>query len=230
VGETAVNVIELMPSMKPDRVYLLKATGGETDPGAYSQLHDYFQTTLKNPKEDLFEDVVDFHDCEAFLRCIALIYQREHGADQYLLFYLGDGKLPMLGVIGTMAAFYFHTKLYAQEKIPSFLHVQVENPPVPLVKMLSEIDTWMHTQQTTTMKKKDLLDLMTHLYQDDVYSGWKVDSSSALYNKLNSHFLTPLERWHFVAVEKTRHGNISMTPEGQFALRVFGPYYNIPAK
>lgn len=212
---------------KADRVYLV--TMAEND--LFQNIVQGAQSYLQKLKIEVIISTCNLENFHDFILQIARIIQTERSKKNIIHYSISSGG-NLAAAAGMLVCQIFQIQPYFIKKdfsIGKILDTQLNIPlyhiAVPekhLIEFLEDMQTAMKISTSTSLSKKDCLELMKHRHSEEHFT-----SSSGEYNKLKFRYLDKLVSYHFIALENKVRGKITITSEGQFALDFFAIYYNI---
>lgn len=229
VGNSSIERL-LKPAryLKAERVYLLTIRGKDAFAKEYSEIKEKLLENLLKKKSDLIEIKADYYDLEDFLGIISAICQKEKEKGNEIWINISGGT--MISVVGTLASVYYGIKPYFAKYdynkkeieegalIPPIPNYPILKPDEKIMQLLILMDREMKELKTSKIQKRRCIDLIKNNNLDIDFTG----SHTSIYNKLNNRYLLPMEVQRFIKIHKSTHSEIEITPDGYFAMKVFG--------
>jgi hypothetical protein len=229
VGNAPVDrVLKPTQFLKPERVYLLTKSGDDAFAEEYKEIKQKLAKTVSNPKVNIIEMTADYYNLEEFMSKISQICIKESQNKNEIWFNISGGT--MISVVGTLAALYYGVKPYFQKfnyttkmledgaLFPPIPHYSIIKPDEKLIRFLILMEKELKKLAAPRFPKRMCINLIKENKLEKDFEG----SQTSIYNKLNSRYLTPLEKWGFISSFKSTHSDIEITQEGYFAMHVFG--------
>lgn len=232
VGYEFLRVTEPLIRMQADKVYLVTYQADDNAAKFYSQIKKELAQKYKHIKvEEIFVDIWNLDDCIEKFREIIL---QEKGNHVYINVSTGTKITAIAGMISSML-WNIVTPYYAPVRYPTTKHMDLPTEQVLDSEILPVYDIMKPTKNEMLilsllntdggkMRKSHLIEKLeaekiikirdehiTHL------------SDAAKHSQLRS-ILDHMEKtWKFVTVESSgRRSEVSITEQGQTALRIFG--------
>ena len=92
----------------------------------------------------------------------------------------------------------------------------------PKRNLILFLDQLIKNSATKGITKNDCLKFMAILHPDE-----KLSNTSGDYNKLKYRYLDPLEKLHYIQMERSPRAQIQITEDGHFGWRIFRAFYQI---
>ncbi len=235
VGDNQVDRIVIPAEIgKADRIYLVTMTKGKN-------LYEDVFINSKNKilkkgivqKQDLIEIRCDIFNFTELIQIFAQIIRNERKKRNLVFFSLSTGG-NLLAAAGMLACVlfgaepYFCKKDYEKDEVPfnpeilPFPKYNIIYPKKAIISFLLLMKNEMERQETSTISKRECLDLMKQLHPKEKFS-----KTSGDYNKLKFRYLDKLEERKYVEIEKKTRGKIKISMDGEFALKIFPIFYGL---
>ncbi|KKN53278.1 hypothetical protein LCGC14_0604120 [marine sediment metagenome] len=235
IGDDDVDRIVIPAEMgKADRIYLIFKEGENLFADIVEKSRNIILTKRIVKKEDLIDKACDIFDFSKLLQEFAEIIRLERiekGNDVFFSLSTGGNLLSAAGMLSCMlfgAEPYFLVKDFKENKIPvnpeilPFPKYNVFLPEKSLIQFLFSISEEMRKNGIEILSKKQCLRLMEQLHPNEVFS-----KTSGDYNKLKFRYLNKLEVRNYIEIENKPRGKIKISPDGEFALKIFSIYYGL---
>ena len=219
---------------KADRIYLITKKGKNLFADLVKKSKNVILTKGIVKKEDLIEIPCDIFNFTELLQTFAKIIRTEGKEGKNKVFFslsTGGNLISAAGMLSCMlfnAEPYFLVKDFKNNKIPAnpeilpFPKYNVFLPEKSLIQFLFSISEEMRKNGIEILSKKQCLRLMEQLHPNEVFS-----KTSGDYNKLKFRYLNKLEVRNYIEIENKPRGKIKISPDGEFALKIFSIYYGL---
>ena len=220
--------------MKADRLWLVIHSNPHDDKG--SPFVTKIKTRLKEEKIECLEEFADRKDLFDTLRALRSIILKETGNNIMVNVSTGSKiqsiasmmACMMFRDIGSIKPYYAEPKEYRSNsdkqdeqdteglnRIMALPDYRIEIPSKNLIKSLELINN----EARGTLTKKRLMDLALEEKLIQVGKNKKHKDTSA-YMALDTHILSPLQKWNFVTIEKSgKRRIVSLSEDGKNALK-----------
>ncbi|WP_371801876.1 HFX_2341 family transcriptional regulator domain-containing protein [Candidatus Lokiarchaeum ossiferum] len=231
VGDDDVDRI-VIPAIqgKADKVYLVTMD----DKDLFQTIVQEAESRLRDLRIEVIVKRCNLESFSDFILEIARIIKSEIDKKNILNYSISTGG-NLAAAAGMLACLLFQIRPYFIKKDFSIGKISKEQlniplyhmdvPGKPLILFLNDMKTEMDNHGTTSISKKDCLELMKRRHPDEIFS-----STSGEYNKLKFRYLDKLLGNHFIDIESKVRGRISITSEGLFAWDFFTIYYNVSSR
>lgn len=235
VGDDIVDRIVIPAEIgRADRIYLVSMTKGKD---LYSDIFEGAKAKILEKgivqELDLIEARCDIFNFTELIQTFARIIRKERENYNNIFVSLSTGG-NLLGAAGMLACIlfgaepYFCKKDYEKDEIPFNPEIlpipkyKIIHPDKFLISFLLFMQKEMEKNDTHTISKGDCLNIMKQLHPDEKFSKTPGD-----YNKLKFKYLDKLERRKFISIDTGIRGKISISADGDFALKIFSVFYGL---
>ncbi len=229
IGYDTTRVTEPLISKKADRAYFIRHSGDEE-----SSYYDYIKRELDGKGIEIREEFVDIWNLFECIQKFKEIVSRDHGNHFYVNVSTGSKITAMAGMLTSMLTsdvepYYVHI-VYSPQKIKKEIKGDtvkksselpvfgINQPPEEYLAVLGLLD------EQEGMKKSRLIESLEEQRIIEQRDTSKTEfSEHAKHSQLRA-MLDPMERvWKFVKIEgKGKKSRVRRTPQGSFALEMFG--------
>lgn len=226
VGHESTRITEPLLSRKADKVYFIRHIKDEK-----SKYYDFITKELENKEIEIREKFVDMWDLFKCIEKFKEIVNREKDNHVYVNVSTGSKISAIAGMLTSMLLqnvepYYVH-KEYSSREVEIKKEIVKENVELPVFGINQPKKTFLTVLDILSkhdkMKKSDLIEV---LVKNDVIKQKNTTKNSFTTHAKHSQLraiLDPMERdWDFIKIDgKGRSSKVKITPQGNFALRIF---------
>jgi len=234
IGDDDVDRIVIPAEVgKADRIYLITKEGKNLYANVFMDAKNEILTKNIVKKDDLIELECDIYDFTEIVQLFAKIIREEKDELKNKVFIslsTGGNLFSAAGMLSCMifnAEPYFLIKDFKKGRIPKnpeilpFPRYNIIHPDKEIITFLLKIRKEMKKKKKNAISKKNCLPFMV------LRSTERLSGTSGDYNRLKFRYLDELEKRNYVSIEEKPRGKIAITPDGDFALKIFTIYYGL---
>ncbi|MFX0098725.1 MAG: DUF6293 family protein [Candidatus Hodarchaeota archaeon] len=231
VGDEIVErIIKPAEIGRADKIYFIRFSGNDLFENTFLKARDALVDSLN--KLEVIEKRCNYYEFPELMKIYAEIFREEQNVGNTIFVNVSTGG-KLNSIAGTLACMlfggfpYFCIKDFTTGKIASdpILNLpvySVNKPEKELLQFLVDIKKRMGKSQT--ISKKECLVMLKNAGVPGFSAS---DRTSKFYNKLKFRYLDKLLARKYIKVGAGSRGEISITPEGKFALDTFSIYYEL---
>jgi len=231
IGNDVLDRILIPPEKgHADKVILITMAG----PDLYADLVEKARSALIShhivSSDNIILRTCNLFDFTAVLELLGQLIQAEKSQHNTVFISLSTGG-KLVAAAGMLACVLFGAEPYFLK-----LHYPTMSvPPAPEIfpvprlsfeppkrNLIIFLDKLIKNDSPKGITKNDCLKFMAELHPDE-----KLSNTSGDYNKLKYRYLDPLEKLHYIQMERTPRAQIQITEDGHFGWRIFRAFYQI---